>query len=245
MLANIRVVLVNTSHPGNIGAAARAMKTMRLEKLYLVQPEKFPCAEATARASGADDILAAAHVCDTLDAALAGCSIVFGASARLRTIAWPQVGPRECARLAVAESAGGEVALVFGREDSGLTNAELERCHYLVQIPSNPAYPSLNLASAVQVMAYEAMMAYDMGAVDDASLVCVPGEYMERVTADEMAQFYEHLRQTMIDIEFFDPAKPRRLMRRMHRMFNRIQLDRNEYNILRGILTAVQKKHTK
>jgi tRNA (cytidine32/uridine32-2'-O)-methyltransferase len=112
MLANIRVVLVNTSHPGNIGAAARAMKTMRLEKLYLVQPEKFPCAEATARASGSDDVLAAAHVCDSLDAALAGCSLVFGASARLRTIVWPQVGPRECAQLAVAESAGGEVALV-------------------------------------------------------------------------------------------------------------------------------------
>ncbi|MFZ5593408.1 MAG: tRNA (cytosine(32)/uridine(32)-2'-O)-methyltransferase TrmJ [Pseudomonadota bacterium] len=235
MLSRIRVVLVGTTHPGNIGAAARAMKTMCLSRLHLVSPEKYPCAEATARASGADDVLAQAQVHDSLDAALAGCSLVFGASARRRTIQWPEVDPRECAALALAESATGEVALVFGREHSGLTNAELERCHYLLHIPSNPDYSSLNLAAAVQVIAYEVMMAGGRPAAPAAE------ESPDRVTAAEMEKFYEHLQQTLFDIAFLDPANPRQLMRRLRRLFNRIQLDRNEYNILRGILTETQK----
>ncbi|MDX1251255.1 MAG: tRNA (cytosine(32)/uridine(32)-2'-O)-methyltransferase TrmJ [Gammaproteobacteria bacterium] len=236
MLSRIRVVLVGTTHPGNIGAAARAMKTMCLSRLHLVSPEKYPCAEATARASGADDVLAQAQVHDSLDAALAGCSLVFGASARRRTIQWPEVDPRECAALALAESAAGEVALVFGREHSGLTNAELERCHYLLHIPSNPDYSSLNLAAAVQVIAYEVMMAGDRPAAPAVE------EPPDRVTAAEMEKFYDHLQQTLFDIAFLDPANPRQLMRRLRRLFNRVQLDRNEYNILRGILTETQKK---
>lgn len=239
MLTNIRIVLVGTTHPGNIGAAARAMKTMCLSRLHLVSPEKFPCAEATARASGADDVLAQARIHDSLDAALAGCRLVFGASARRRTIQWPEVDPRECAALAVAESAAGEVALVFGREHSGLTNAELERCHYLLHIPSNPGYSSLNLAAAVQVITYEIMMAGGPGCDTAAA---TEADETDRVTAGEMEKFYDHLQQTLFDITFLDPANPRQLMRRLRRLFNRIQLDRNEYNILRGILTEAQKK---
>ena len=141
---------MNPSHPGNIGAAARAMKVMCLEHLFLVQPETYPSAEATALASGADDVLVRANVCDSLDQALQDCSLVVGASARLRSLQWPQLNARETARLVVEQPVGAATAIVFGREHSGLTNTELERCHYLMHIPSNPAYSSLNLAAAVQ-----------------------------------------------------------------------------------------------
>lgn len=237
MLNNIRIVLVCTTHPGNIGAVARAMKTMGLTRLTLVAPEKYPSVEATARASGADDVLAQAHIVGSLDEALAGCHLVFGASARQRTIAWPQVDSRACAALAVSASATEEVAIVFGREQSGLTNDELERCHYLVHIPANPDFSSLNIAAAVQVITYEVRMASLQ-----AQPVAGSGDE-ERVlwaTADEMEQFYEHLWQTVIDIGFVDPAKPRLLARRLRRLFNRARLDKNEVNMLRGILTAAQ-----
>ena len=164
----IRFVLVETSHPGNIGGVARAMKNMSLERLYLVNPRLFPHADATARASGADDILATAQVCDSLQQALEGCSMVFGASARRRSISWPMVDARESAQLAVEMGASGEVAVVFGREHSGLTNEELEQCNYLVHIPSNRDYSSLNIAAAVQVIAYEVMMAVGTGAMESA-----------------------------------------------------------------------------
>ena len=150
MLNNIRVVLVNTSHPGNIGGAARAMKNMGLSRLYLVDPEDFPSGEANARASGANDVLDAAIVVDTLEEALTGCSLVLGTSARDRRIPWPLLDPRECATTSLAQvEQGGEVALVFGREYAGLTNEELQRCHYHVHIPSDPAFGSLNLAAQV------------------------------------------------------------------------------------------------
>ncbi|MCL5801027.1 MAG: RNA methyltransferase, partial [Gammaproteobacteria bacterium] len=157
-LSNIRIVLVNTSHPGNIGACARAMKTMNLSSLNLVQPKVFPSAEATARASGAADVLAGAQVFETLDAALAGCVLVIGASSRQRTIVWPELTPRECARQVIVQCDRAPVALVFGREHSGLTNSELERCNALVRIPSNPDFSSLNIAAAVQILAYEIML---------------------------------------------------------------------------------------
>lgn len=161
MLHNIRVVLVNTSHPGNIGGAARAMKNMGLSRLYLVDPEDFPSGEANARASGANDVLDAAIVVDTLEEALTGCSLVLGTSARDRRIPWPLLDPRECATTSLAQvEQGGEVALVFGREYAGLTNEELQRCHYHVHIPSDPAFGSLNLAAAVQVLVYEVRMAW-------------------------------------------------------------------------------------
>ena len=155
MLAKIRVVLSNTSHPGNIGATARAMKTMGLTRLYLVNPKVFPAAEATARASGADDVLANAVVCPDIEVALSGCHLVLGASARSRSIPCPVINPAESARKAYAESEQGEVALLFGCERSGLSNAEIDRCQHLVQIPSNPDYGSLNLAAAVQIICYE------------------------------------------------------------------------------------------
>ena len=237
MLSNIRIVLVNTSHPGNIGAVARAMKTMGLTRLTLVAPEKYPHVEATARASGADDVLAQAQIVGSLQEALAGCHLVLGASARSRTIPWPQVDPRACAALAVGASATEEVAVVFGREHSGLTNDELERCHYLVHIPANPDFSSLNIAAAVQIIAYEIRVAN----LQIASKVNSDDE--ERVplaTMEEMEQFYDHLWQTLIDIGFVDPAKPRLLARRLRRLFNRSRLDKNEFNMLRGILAAAQ-----
>ena len=238
MFSNIRVVLVDTSHPGNIGAAARGMKNMFLDRLYLVRPKHYPSAEATARASGADDVLAAAVVCETLDQALTGCGLVLGMSARLRKLPWPLLDAREGGKLAVAESACTEVALVFGNEHAGLSNEELDRCNYLVHIPANTAYSSLNLGAAVQVLAYEVMMAEREGIepVRD-------GQEGEKLaSADEMERFYEHLQRVLVEIAFLDPDNPRHLMRRMRRLFGRSHVDQNEMNILRGILTAVETK---
>lgn len=239
MFENVRVVLVNTSHPGNIGAAARAMKNMGLQSLYLVAPQRYPSADATARASGADDLLAQAVVCETLDAALADCSLVIGASARLRSIAWPQLDPRQCATKVIEQADEMQVALLFGREHSGLSNAELDRCHYLVNIPTSPDYPSLNIAAAVQVITYELRMA-----VVGQEWQRARSAKAELATAAEVEQFYRHLEQVMIEVDFLDPGQPKHLMRRLRRLYNRSRLERQELNILRGILTAVQTKHS-
>lgn len=235
MLNMLRIVLVETSHAGNIGAAARAMKNMGLMRLYLVNPRQFPHADASARASGADDVLAQATVCGDLDTALTGCGFVAGASARLRSLSVPVLDPRQCAARVMVEAAATEVALVFGREHSGLTNDELGRCHYLMHIPSNPDYSSLNLAAAVQVLSYELRMANG---------VEVPvAEEAPPAPAEDMARFYEHLQKTLIDIGFLDPQNPRIMMRRLRRLFNRARPDEVELNILRGILTAAQAHH--
>lgn len=234
MLDDIRIVLVETSHPGNIGAAARAMKNMGLSRLYLVQPAQFPHADATSRASGADDILASAIVCDNLDEALSGCTHVVGASARLRSLPWPLVAPRECAAGVMTQQ--GQSAIVFGRERSGLTNEELQRCSQLVHIPCNPDFSSLNVASAVQLLCYEMFLASGQAPVasqDDDS---------EPVTSEELEGFYGHLEQTLVDIDYLDPDKPRQLMRRLRRLYNRTGLEKTELNILRGMLTAMQKR---
>jgi tRNA (cytidine32/uridine32-2'-O)-methyltransferase len=230
--SNIRVVLVNTSHPGNIGAVARAMKNMCLEDLRLVAPRRFPDAEATARASGADDLLARARVCDDLDEALRGCRLVVGTSARSRSVEWPVLDPRQCASEVVAVAVRAPVALVFGRESAGLTNVELDRCRFLVHIPSNPAYNSLNLAMAVQVLAYEILMA------GGARLVA-PAE-RESVTAEQFEGFMAHLAETLDVIGFADPRQSHRLMRRLRRLFRRADPDEEEINILRGVLKAAQ-----
>jgi TrmH family RNA methyltransferase len=234
MLFAIRMVLSHTSHPGNIGAAARAMKTMGLEQLWLVNPKQFPAAEATARASGADDLLATARVSVGVDDALRGCQLVIGASARTRSIPCPVLAPDECARLACAESAQGQVAILFGCEQSGLSNAEIDRCHYLVQIPTSPEYGSLNLAAAVQIIGYELRVAHLRQASAQPAAEHAP------VSADEMELFYAHLEQALIDIGFLDPENPRHLMRRLRRLYNRARPDANEMNILRGMLTAAQ-----
>ncbi|MGE8498310.1 MAG: tRNA (cytosine(32)/uridine(32)-2'-O)-methyltransferase TrmJ [Pseudomonas sp.] len=245
MLQNIRVVLVNTSHPGNIGGAARAMKNMGLSRLVLVDPMGFPSADAVARASGATDILDAAQVVGTLEEALVGCSLVLGTSARDRRIPWPLLDPRECGVTACEQAeSGGEVALVFGREYAGLTNEELQRCQFHVHIPSDPAFSSLNLAAAVQVLAYEVRMAW-LAAQNQPTKVAKVEAAAELnsqpVTADELESFYEHLQLALVEIGFLDPARPRHLMSRLRRLYGRSEVSKLEMNILRGILTETVK----
>ncbi|NLY15718.1 MAG: RNA methyltransferase [Gammaproteobacteria bacterium] len=249
MLGRVRVVLVNTSHPGNIGAAARAMKNMGLHQLVLVNPKDFPSADAWARASGADDVLLQARVVDSLQHALSGCNLVLGTSARDRRLPWPLVSPRDGAgrvlqHLQAAEAGQADVALVFGREHAGLTNDELHQCQYHVHIPSCENFSSLNLAAAVQVLTYELRMAWLQASEQP---LCM--EAVERTgqlgsapaTHDALELFYDHLQRTLIDIEFLDPEKPRHLMTRLRRLFGRNQLSKSEVNILRGILTETQK----
>ncbi|HHJ39978.1 MAG: tRNA (cytosine(32)/uridine(32)-2'-O)-methyltransferase TrmJ [Methylothermaceae bacteria B42] len=233
MLPKIRIVLVETSHPGNIGAVARAMKNMQFYELVLVSPKQFPSSDATARAAGADDVLARAEVCDTLQEAIAGCHLVIGSTARQRTISWPQVTPRECARLLEQEPPGHRVALVFGRERSGLTNEELDLCHYWLHIPCNPGYSSLNLAAAVQIMVYELHLTRAVVAekTPEPNLLA---------TASQLESFYGHLQQTLQDIGFLHPRKAPSIMRRLRRLFGRVRLEKKEVDILRGILTAAQ-----
>jgi tRNA (cytidine32/uridine32-2'-O)-methyltransferase len=238
-LRRIRIVLVEPTHPGNIGAAARAMKTMGLSQLALVSPREFPCAAATAMAAGADNLLVRARVTESLQDALSGCGWVIGTSARTRTIPWPLYDPRDAAARALAMAADVEIAVVFGREHAGLTNDELELCQAVVQIPSDPDFSSLNLGAAVQVLAYELRMQYLAG--QQAAAVEMVND-APPATSDDMARLYAHLEEAMIETGFLDPARPRRLMRRVRRLFNRAELDRNEVNIIRGFLTAVQGK---
>ena len=232
---NLRIVLVETTHPGNLGAAARAMKNMGVRQLVLLRPSLFPHAEATARAAGADDILAQARVVDSLDAALNDCRLVMGASARRRGLSGPELDPRQCAIRVAEFSTRGQVALLFGRESSGLTNDEMDRCNFLVRIPTDPAFSSLNLAAAVLVLTYELRMAAGAPCT-----VEIPTATRPPAQAEEMGHFYHHLEQVLLEIDFLDPANPRRLMRRLRRLFNRALPDQNEINILRGILGAVQ-----
>ena len=212
------------------------MKTMGLTDLWLLDPLHFPDAEATARASGADDILASAQVRQHLDDLLEDCRLVVGASARSRSIPCPELSPRDCASLVRQESDQGRVAVLFGCEQSGLSNAEIDRCHYLVRIPASPVYASLNLAAAVQVIAYELFVAHVTKEPEESGCLLqhVP------VSAGEMERFYEHLEAALVQLEFLDPVNPRHLMRRLRRLYNRARPDTNEINILRGILTAVQ-----
>ena len=247
MLDKIRVVLVNTSHPGNIGGAARAMKNMGLKSLVLVDPEKYPHPDAHARASGADDILAGSRVVATLEEALEGCSVVLGTSARDRRIPWPLLDPREaadtCLQMWQADHEAG-LAIVFGREYAGLTNAELQRCQYHIHIPSDPEFSSLNLATAVQVLAYELRMAWLKETQQPTRMAEVEATGMlgaAPATHESLELFYQHLQETLVEIDFLDPEKPRHLMARLRRIFARSQLKKSEVNILRGILTETQK----
>lgn len=229
-LHKVRIVLVGTTHPGNIGAVARAMKNMGLSKLYLVNPKMFPHAEATARASKADEVLAQATITETLAAAVGECKLVIGSSTRLRDLSLELLDPRECATKVVAVSESNEVALVFGRESSGLTNDELLQCHYHVYIPTIKNFASLNLAAAVQIIVYELYMV---------NLKPIAAkQYDTLATAAEMQLFYEHLQQVLIDIDFLK-LNNSQLMRRLKRLFNRSQLETTEINILRGILNAI------
>lgn len=239
-LARVRIVLSHTSHPGNIGAAARAMKTMGLSRLALINPKCFPDPEAVARAVGADDILAAATVCASLDEALAGTVFAVAVSARHRNLGPPAMAARSGAPEVLAATAGGEVALVFGNETAGLSNDEVQRCQRTIFIPANPDYTSLNLGSAVQLLCYELRLAAFDGSPP------VPSKAVPfaspRATVDDVERFYAHLERVMIATEFLDPQQPRRLLPKLRRLFARAELERDEINILRGILDAVDKK---
>ncbi len=234
-LKNIRIVLVRPTHPGNIGATARAMKNMCLEDLCLVAPKDFPSPQANARAGRAEDVLARAAVVNSLDEALKECHLVVGSSGRPRRIEWPMLDPRTCGEKLVSGAGQGKVALLFGRERNGLTNAELDRCQFVVQIPANADYPSLNIACAVQVLAYEIFLAGRQFQTPSQGLKSTPASH------DDMQHFYRHLQETLVQIGFLDPQSPRLLMRRLIRMYNRASPDDNELNILRGILTAIQR----
>ena len=230
----IRIVLVATTHPGNIGSTARAMKTMGFSQLVLVTPKMFPDSKATELASGADDILHNAVVTASLDEALAGCQLVFATSARPRDIAMPGMTPNSAANQIAKLNDVTQVALVFGREHAGLTNEELLRCHYHITIPSDETFSSLNLAQAVQVITYELRCHL-------LSTVTEPKQDLTALaTADDLAHFYLHLEKILIAIDFLKPSNPRKLFQRLRRLFNRIQLERNEVHILRGILTHIQ-----
>ncbi|MGL5451739.1 MAG: tRNA (cytosine(32)/uridine(32)-2'-O)-methyltransferase TrmJ [Aeromonas sp.] len=235
MLDQIRIVLVNTSHPGNIGSAARAMKTMGLTQLVLVDPQILPDDNATALAAGASDVLANARIVSTLDEAIADCGLVIGTSARSRTLSWPMLDPREAAKKLVVEGMAHPVALVFGRERTGLTNDELQRCHFHVAIPANPAYSSLNLAMAVQTLSYEIRMCWLEQQPAE------PEEEGEYPTAAQLDGFYQHLEQTLQKTGFIADDHPGHVMSKLRRLFNRARPEASELNILRGILTSVQK----
>lgn len=233
-LDNIVIVLSRTSHPGNIGATARAMKTMGLGTLRLVRPEVFPSPIADARASGATDVLDAARVFDTLADAVADCTLVVGSSARRRDFVATVSDAREAARQCVAEAEHGRVALVFGCEMSGLDNEEVLLCHRLAFIPANPAYASLNLGAAVQVFAYELRMAAEAGGgYDEAPKAAA--------TQAEIERMFEHLERALTVSGFFDPDHPKRLWPRLRRLFARTRLEREEVDIFRGIARNIER----
>jgi TrmH family RNA methyltransferase len=235
-LSNIRIVLIQTSHSGNIGSTARAMKTMGLSDLCLVNPKKFPDPQATTMASNADDILDAANVVDSLQQAVADYHVVIGTSARhLRTLSWDTFDPRHCGEFVGQQlAANKKVALIFGRERTGLTNEELSFCHHLVHIPTNADYSSLNIASAVQILSYECRM----GSADIKQSSHELDE--EVISAKELDGFYQHLEKALVEVEFLDPENPRYLMPRLRRLYGRIEITRSELSLLRGMLSAFQ-----
>lgn len=232
LIPNVRIVMVNTTHPGNIGAAARAMKTMGLTELVLVAPLHFPHEEATALATSAVDVLEQARVVPTLLDAIDDCALVVGTSAQSRHLPWPMLSPRELGPLVHQTRTNQPVALVFGRERDGLSNDELQLCHYHLQIPTHPSCRCLNVAAAVQVVAYEVMMAGTTGTAVAEGV---------SATALEHEHFFTHLEQTLTRTEFLNPKHPRLLMSRLRRLFIKARLDQNEVNILRGILTSIDK----
>ncbi|MBW7982163.1 tRNA (cytosine(32)/uridine(32)-2'-O)-methyltransferase TrmJ [Enterobacillus tribolii] len=240
MLDNVRIVLVETSHTGNMGSTARAMKTMGLTNLYLVNPLVRPDSQAISLSAGASDVIGNATIVDTLDEALTGCSLVVGTSARSRTLPWPMLEPRECGQRSVAEAAHAPVALVFGRERVGLTNEELQKCHYHVAIPANPEYSSLNLAMAVQILAYEVRVAWLEQ--QQAPTPAVAYEEAPYPLVDDLERFYQHLEQMLLTTGFIRQAHPGQVMNKLRRLFTRARPEAQELNILRGILTSIEKQ---
>lgn len=240
MLERIKIVLLEPSHPGNIGAAARALKTMGLNRLVLVNPKTFPSKEAIFRAAGADDVLEQAEVVNTLQEALVDTNWVIGTSMRLRSETRKLYKPRACAEAIAKASDDHHVAIVFGRESTGLSNNELALCHDQVYIPANDVYSSLNLGAAVQVICYELRMAA-LEASQAAEQTMPKQEDDPLASADQVLGFYSHLKRALIEIGFMDPKQPKMLMERLQRLFNRAHLTVKELNILRGMLSAIEK----
>ncbi|HIH0942557.1 TPA: tRNA (cytosine(32)/uridine(32)-2'-O)-methyltransferase TrmJ [Vibrio cholerae] len=237
MLERVKVVLVGTTHSGNIGSAARAMKVMGLSQMVLVDPQCQVDAQAIALAAGASEIALNAQIYPTLEAAVADCGLVVGTSARSRTLEWPMLEPRECAEKLISEANQHSVAMVFGRERTGLTNDELQLCHYHVCVPANPEYSSLNLAMAVQLLSYEVRMAY-LALQQSSQSSTLQEEYPRH---QELERFYAHLEQVIMQTEFISAQQPGQVMNKLRRMFTRARPEAQEINILRGILTSVQK----
>ncbi|HDZ9534241.1 TPA: tRNA (cytosine(32)/uridine(32)-2'-O)-methyltransferase TrmJ [Vibrio cholerae] len=237
MLERVKVVLVGTTHSGNIGSAARAMKVMGLSQMVLVDPQCQVDAQAIALAAGASEIALNAQIYPTLEAAVADCGLVVGTSARSRTLEWPMLEPRECGEKLISEANQHSVAMVFGRERTGLTNDELQLCHYHVCVPANPEYSSLNLAMAVQLLSYEVRMAY-LALQQSSQSSTLQEEYPRH---QELERFYAHLEQVIIQTEFISAQQPGQVMNKLRRMFTRARPEAQEVNILRGILTSVQK----
>jgi len=245
LFPDVKVVLVETSHPGNIGGAARAMKNMGLMNLCLVSPKDFPSDQALWRAASAADLFDTVEVVNNLEEAIADCTLVIGSSARNRRIPWPMLTPSECGERVVTEMRPEKVdkpkiALLFGREDRGLTNEELQRCQFHVNIPTSIAYSSLNLAMAVQVVSYELLKAFHRGEGDNVEDISWD---MEPATQQDVEYMMAHLERTLVRLKFHDPDNPRQLMVRLQRMFNRIRPDEMEVSIMRGILTAAVEDH--
>lgn len=235
-----RIVLVSTSHPGNIGSTARAMKTMGLTELYLVNPKEFPALNASELAAGADDILAKAVVTTSLKEALVGCHYVYATTARSRSIALTEQNPNTAAQQMAMQSHKGQVAVVFGNERTGLSNDELMLCQYQIHIPTDEKFSSLNLSQAVQIIAYEWRKHQILCTHIESKLDSVDFS-SSSATSEEIEAFYEHLKSVLIAIDFLKPTNPRKLFQRLRRLFNRAQLEQNEVNILRGILTQVMR----
>ncbi|MCG9579135.1 tRNA (cytosine(32)/uridine(32)-2'-O)-methyltransferase TrmJ [Vibrio tubiashii] len=238
MLNNVKVVLVGTSHSGNIGSAARAMKVMGLSNLVLVDPQCSVDEQTLALAAGAADIAQNAQVVSTLTEAVSDCALVVGSSARSRTLEWPMLEPRECGQKFVEEGHSAPVALVFGRERTGLTNEELQTCHYHVCIPANPEYSSLNLAMAVQTLSYEVRMAY----LEREQSQYEPQEIAEYPRHKELELFFSHLEKVAQKTQFISEDQPGKVMNKLRRLFNRARPESQELNILRGILTSIEKR---
>jgi len=232
MLDNIRIVLINTFHPGNIGAAARAMKNMGLSQLYLVQPNDYPSEEATSRAAGAVDVLDNAVIVDSLEEAIADCQLVVGTSARDRTFSLPKLDARECGRKVISEARSAPVALVFGRETMGLHNEEIAQCNFHVYIPANPEYPVLNVAQAIQLLCYEVWVASEENNY--------PEQEQPYPLQKEMGLFYEHLERVLRRTGFIISAHEGKAFDKLRRYFNRSRPEKTELNMLRGILASVE-----
>ena len=237
LLNSVKVVLVGTTHPGNIGATARAMKNMGILDLALVEPKEFPSDVATFRSKAAKDILEKASVHTSLEEAISECELVVGTSARGRTVPWPVLNPREAAEEMHKSSLNGKVAIVFGREDRGLTNEELGLCNFHVHIPSDPEYSSLNLSQAVQILAYEIRLSY----LQDRH---VNKEYwdVELANNEQTERLINHMDELMQEVDFYDVENPRKLLVRVRRFFKRSKIDVMEANIFRGLFATIQKK---